>query len=880
VEYEPSKFQQAIFDFIRNSKRHLVVDAGPGAGKCLGENTPVLMYDGMIKRVQDIVVGDMVMGPDSKPRVVISTTSGIDNLYEIVPIKGDRFVCNSVHVLTLVHSITGEIYDVPLNELNTRFTKKHVEKLKLFRTGVEYSKCESDLPFDPYLVGVWLGDGTVGEPTITNANGIIVDELDKIVSEQIPECKLAAKWYEKMNSNNIRITLKEVKGNGKPHNRFRRFVKSSLYINNEKRIPHSYLISSRENRLRLLAGILDTDGSLGKGYFEITTKYNGFSQDILHLARGLGFAAYSKEKIATIKSLNFSGKYFRISICGHVNKIPTLVKIANERKQIKNVQRTGFSVKSIGKGKYYGFELAGTDGRFLLGDFTVTHNTASLVEISKIVKEISPDSAAIFLAFNVSIAKELEKKLEGFKAKTINSLFFSYYMKHMGFVKADKNKYWNIVYALMDAMNIDDENGEIAKGIEKFVRIVRATITDIDDQIALREIIDIYDVDYVPWLHDAYKAIMEYGMISGKNTNKTILEAVAKSSDLAKGIHYFFAKKNRFPCIDFTDQLWIPFHSGWIVPEFDIILCDELQDLNNLQFEAIRKAMKSDGRFVGVGDQMQALYLFAGSASDGMTAIADKLDAKILPLSVVYRCPTKHLEVARKINPDLESPEWAQEGILESHKYEGIVPKIGDIGSRYNGSTLVVCRRNAPLLALAYSMLAYRIPFVLKGRDFGRSIQRVIEQIALDKSKKKVREDFEWASFPNHLFAWKMRQMKMLEAKGADESLYISLGDKCDSIEILYQNSMSNDPFEFIDEIKAMFPEEKDSNDTITLCSIHKAKGLERESVFVLEYDRLPFSWKGMSEQQSIQETNMKLVAVTRSKHYMAFISSPEKEEE
>lgn len=507
--------------------------------------------------------------------------------------------------------------------------------------------------------------------------------------------------------------------------------------------------------------------------------------------------------------------------------------------------------------------------------------TASLVEISKIVKEITPDLAAIFLAFNVSIANELDKKLDGFKAKTINSLFFSYFMKHMGFVKANKDKYWSIVYALIDAMNIDDKDGEIAKQIEKVVRIVRATVVDTDDPVAMQEVIEIYDLTYDPFMHEAYKAILEYGMIVGHNTNKTILSAVAKSSDLAKGIHYFYAKKNnKFPSIDFTDQLWIPYHSGWIVPEFDIILCDELQDLNNLQFESIRKAMKTNGRFIGVGDQMQALYLFAGSASDGMTTIAEKLQAEILPLSVVYRCPTKHLEVAKKINPDLESPDWAQDGILESYKYEGVVNKIGEIGERYNGSTLVVCRRNAPLLSLAYSMLANRIPFTLKGRDFGRSIERVIEQIALDKSKKKLREDFEWTNFPNHLFSWRMKQIRILDAKKASEPMYISLDDKYDSIEILYQNSNSKTPWEFIEEIKSMFPQEKDSENVTTLCSIHKAKGLERESVFVLEYDRLPFSWKNMSEQQARQETNMKLVAVTRSKHYMAFVASPEKDGE
>ena len=878
MDYKPSKYQSDIYEFVTKYPfRNMIINAGPGSGKCLGKDTPILMHNGTIKKVQDIVVGDKVMGPDSGQRLVVSTTSGIDNLYEIIPVKGDSFVCNSVHVLTLVHSGKNTIYDIPLNELGFRYT----ERLKLFRVGVDYeNSIGENLPFDPYLVGVWLGDGTVGEPQITNSNNIIVKEIDRIVNEQIPECHLTVKWIDRINSNSIRIALKDKKGNGLPKNNFRRYLRKSLYINGEKRIPHQYLVSSRENRLRLLAGLLDTDGSLGNGYFEITTKYKGLEQDILHLARGLGFAAYAVDKIATIKSLNFSGLYYRITISGHVNKIPTLAKVANKRKQIKNVQRTGFSVKNIGVGKYYGFELSGPDGRFLLGDFTVTHNTSTLVGVSKIIKETQPDAASIFLAFNVPIAKELGSRLDGFTSKTINSLFFSYFMKHMGFVKANTNKYWDIVRASLKAMNIYDETGDIAKDMEKVVRIVRATLTDIDSEEEFGEVADIYDLKYEPALHDAYKAVLEYGLLAGKNTDKTILKAVSTASSLAKGIHHFFSRKNRFPNIDFTDQLWIPYLSGWIIQEFDNVLCDELQDLNNLQFECILRTMKPNARFIGVGDENQAIYLFAGSASDGMSVIAERLNAKMLPLSVVYRCPTKHIALAQKIKPDLESPEWAQEGILESLRYEQIIDSIRLISDKHDGDVLVVCRRNAPLVDLAYSLLKSGITFVLKGRDFGRSIERVIEQICLDKNKKQMKHGFLWEDFPVELNDWYVRQMRILDKKEADRPLYISLTDKYDSIGILYQNSTSTSPFEFIKEIKEMFPVEKDDSRVTTLCTGHKAKGLERDAVFVLEYDKLPLSWRGITPEQEQQESNLKLVAITRSKHYMALVASKEKDGE
>lgn len=530
--------------------------------------------------------------------------------------------------------------------------------------------------------------------------------------------------------------------------------------------------------------------------------------------------------------------------------------------------------------KIYQFVLESPQRHLIIDAGPGAGKTTSLIGISKVIKEAHPDSASIFLAFNVSIAKELGDRLEGFTSKTINSLFFSYYRAHMGFVKANTNKYWDIVRALLDAMNIYDETGDIAKSIEKVVRITRATLLDLDNQYDLQEVIDIYDIEYDSYFHDAYKAILEYGLIAGKNTDKTIWKGISSASELAKGIHHFFSRKNRFPNIDFTDQLWIPYKSGWIIPEFDNVLCDELQDLNNLQFESILKTMKPNARFIGVGDPNQALYLFAGSASDGMSVIADRLQAEVLPLSVVYRCPTKHLELAKQIKPDMESPEWAKEGILVNLEYEEVVDKIAEIGDKYNGDALVVCRRNAPLVSLAYSLLANQVPFILKGRDFGRSIARVVEQVCLSKNKKELRRGFVWDDFPAELQAWYIKQVKYLDSKEADKPLYIALEDKFESISILYRNSQAESPFDFLKDIENMFPEEKDDVRITTLCTGHKAKGLERDAVFVLEYDKLPFSWRGITPEQEKQELNLKLVAITRSKHYMALVSSPKKEGE
>jgi hypothetical protein len=104
--------------------------AATGVGKCLDPNTEVMLYSGRLKRAKDIVIGDILMGADSSPRHVLSTTFGVGEMFRITPTKGQSFICNDVHVLTLVNTLTNEIIDIPLNEyLLKHATFKHLHKL-------------------------------------------------------------------------------------------------------------------------------------------------------------------------------------------------------------------------------------------------------------------------------------------------------------------------------------------------------------------------------------------------------------------------------------------------------------------------------------------------------------------------------------------------------------------------------------------------------------------------------------------------------------------------------------------------------------------------------------------------------------------------------
>lgn len=364
-----------------------------GAGKCLGKGTPILMYDGTIRAVETIKEGELLMGADSTPRKVLSTCSGVEMMYEIKPIKGDSYIVNESHIISLKQTGIraepkypceigkGNIVNLSVLEYLSK-SKYFKHTHKGWRTGVTFAESRTypkELP--PYLLGLWLGDGHSRTSSITTADYEIVNYLTdyctklgfKIRKVELPNNK--ASEYHISNSYKA----------GSLQGILRKF---DLIKN--KHIPHIYLTGSIEQRLELLAGIIDSDGFMDHNGYDLVFKVERLAKDILYLARSLGFAAYIKPCKKTCTNTRSTGEYFRISISGSPHIIPVKIqRYQNKiRLQKKDVLVTGISVNPIGIGKYYGFEIDG-DHLFVLGDFTVTHNTAIVSDVFKDHKEPS-----------------------------------------------------------------------------------------------------------------------------------------------------------------------------------------------------------------------------------------------------------------------------------------------------------------------------------------------------------------------------------------------------------------------------------------------------------------------------------------------------------
>src|SRR5699024_6605050 len=106
--------------------------------------------------------------------------------------------------------------------------------------------------------------------------------------------------------------------------------------------------------------------------------------------------------------------------------------------------------------------------------------------------------------------------------------------------------------------------------------------------------------------------------------------------------------------IDFTDMIYVPVVNGLAVPAYDLVSVDEAQDYSRLALEFTLALAEAGARLVFVGDPRQSIFGFAGADRQALTRTADRLSARVLPLSVTWRCPRRHVELARLLAPEIE----------------------------------------------------------------------------------------------------------------------------------------------------------------------------------------------------------------------------------
>jgi hypothetical protein len=366
----PSEQQiEALVNFPKTKR--LTIRSGHG---CHAAGTIVLMANGTCKLVEDVKIGDQLMGNDSASRNVLELYRGREQMYRIQYYDGTYYDVNASHKLALRACRDkngfkkGDITVVTVKDyLNWNETDKRTNLG--FKEAVELPEIPVIIP--PYILGLWLGDGWHNRPAFTSVDKDII----RILRLYAGDLGLNFETRDDGKSHYISPGLIGKAG----QNVFLEGLKAYDLIGN-KHIPIHYLLNSKENRLHLLAGLLDSDGWLdprNKRVFEITQKREDLAQDILFLAQSVGCHATVK---AVTKTWRSNGElqqntYYRINISRNTDIIPTqLLRKKAVQTEFGSNLNFGFKVIPLEEDNYYGFEVDGNH-LYMLADFTVTRNT-------------------------------------------------------------------------------------------------------------------------------------------------------------------------------------------------------------------------------------------------------------------------------------------------------------------------------------------------------------------------------------------------------------------------------------------------------------------------------------------------------------------------
>lgn len=440
----------------------------------------------------------------------------------------------------------------------------------------------------------------------------------------------------------------------------------------------------------------------------------------------------------------------------------------------------------------------------------------------------APEDAILYAVFNKKNQKEAAAKItdKRVEVKTLHSLGFAYIKsiwrsaKPDGFVERDR------VLAVTSQYLPD----EIRDVLEKLVSAVKNACINpsVDDIVAVAtdRMIDCPN----------FEAPADGGWTVAKLA-ATALKAVELSR--------VRDSRNR---ISFDDMVWLPVAMGWVRAWYSLVCIDEAQDMNALQLAMARKACKTGGRVVVVGDDRQAIYGFRGAVQNGLNMMKSELHAEELGLTITYRCPKAVVALAQKYVPDYRAADAAPEGIIDSIAYDNII-KHAQVGDA------ILSRANAPLMPICLNLIRNGIAARIEGRDIGKMLLTIIRKF----KAKSV------ADFMVKVQRWEDKQItRVSKLKNAEQKMEV-IQDQAACLLAMAEGAVSVTDVE--NRCTELF-EDSDNNPkpSVVLSSVHKAKGLEWNRVFII---RETFLRKGRESQE---EENIYYVAITRAKQTLVFV--------
>ena len=478
------------------------------------------------------------------------------------------------------------------------------------------------------------------------------------------------------------------------------------------------------------------------------------------------------------------------------------------------------------------------------------------------VKALPAPANAIVLAFNKSIASEIEARLKSdgadwkhCSAKTVHALGFAAFRKSFkGQVKVEGSKVRFILDDMMDAhrrAGAADQASmlkKVAPTVANLVSLAKQSLVgfigNMDDLNQWHAIAD---------HHDVFNDLP--GTVSHGQVVDWALKALRTSNEDTG-------------TIDFDDMIYLPLLYKCTFWTYNVIFVDEAQDTNAARRALVRASLRKGGKVIAVGDRFQAIYGFTGADSDALDLIKQDFNAQELPLSVCFRCATSIIEYAQQWVPHLEAASGAGRGLVDDMLLEEMD------WSQASASDVVLCRNNAPLVKTAYQLLRDGVACYIEGRDVGEAIVKLathwkIKTIAELEARLTVYQDREIA--------------KALAKK--NESWAAQIEDRVDTLRVFIERVRANGSnliADVVADIRKLFGDTEPGQrpKCLTLSSIHKSKGREWNTVYWYDMaGTLPSKW-ARQEWQLDQEENLCYVAATRAEERLVHVIPPAEEKE
>ena len=511
-----------------------------------------------------------------------------------------------------------------------------------------------------------------------------------------------------------------------------------------------------------------------------------------------------------------------------------------------------------------------------------------------------------FVAFNKAIATELQRRVPpGCDAMTMHSMGFRAVQKALGRQEPNSYVVQDIIAELLnrDIRWLRANKPVVLKATEKLVGLCKMnlvgghgtpadagkrkvtlhpvtgpnsmTVVNVEDPIITRE-----DAEFL-W-ETALDQLASHYDVDLNGSRAEVFALVPRVLERCK------TPQGK---ITFDDMVYLPVVLNLPVFQYDLLLVDECQDLNRCQQALAKRAGK---RLVLCGDPKQAIYGFAGADAESMPRMARELGITIecdaypgqptrwtdhcgciiLPLTVTRRCGKVIVKEAQKIVPDFEAHESCPEGKVSYASYCGGRPGPQSYHERVMDGDFILCRCNAPLVSQCFQFLKAGRKANIQGRDIGQGLISTVRKLALIKLASDPGAE-NWCSVPElvgKLSDWLHQETAKEQAKrNPSEARLIALKDRHDCLVCFTDEART--VRDVIVKIESIFTDDK-VNPGIRLSSVHKAKGLEADRVFLLQPKGAEVMHPmAKSEWGKEQNRNLLYVAITRAKTELVYVS-------